>query len=55
MNQNEGVWKQQRTLFAVSNGKLVASTDPQKEKLLHQIRKLDHLLNQTNQSNGKSY
>jgi hypothetical protein len=41
-------------MFGFSNGKLVASTDPRKEELLRSIRKLDHLNNQTNNSNGKS-
>ena len=52
--QNNGIWKSQQTMFGFSNGKLVASTDPRKEELLRLIRKLDHLNNQTNNSNGKS-
>lgn len=51
--QSSGVYKSHNN-FGSYSGKLVASTDPRKENVLREIRKLDHLSNQTNYTNAKS-
>lgn len=51
--QSNGLYKTHNN-FGTYSGKLVASTDPRKENVLREIRKLDHLSNQTNYTNAKS-